>query len=304
MHKNISVIIPFYNRQHYLIEAIESVFFQTVCGIELVLVDDGSRDSSLSAACRHWEDLCRRFPQEHERQLVSTNIPHSGRPGLVRNRGVQMAAHSLIAFLDSDDIWLPDKLERQLPLHERFRITHSRERWLRAIKSPTSSDSILFREVSQKTQTHCRQGNIFQDSLWKCIIGPSTVVMEKTLFADCGGFREDLEIAEDYEFWLRVSSQIELGYVDLPLIEKRAGMPGQNQLSERYGYIEIFRIRALKELLDRPECLNPSQQKAAWKVLKTKAEIVQKGAAKRGQSTKEMTQLIQHCKEVINAYTV
>ena len=310
MQKEISVIIPFYNRFRYLPEALESVFYQTSGSIELILVDDGSTDASLKVACRHWESLCKQFLRSEgaERRLVSLSIPHSGMPGLLRNRGVELASAPLIAFLDSDDLWLPQKLERQFVLHGLSRISHTRERWLRAVQGVASkgrktvgADTIHFREVSQKTQQHRREGNIFQDALWKCIIGPSTVIMERDLFDDCGGFREDLEVAEDYEFWLRVTSGEEVAYVDEPLVEKRAGMPHQNQLSERYGYIEMFRVRALRELLDRPEILNSQQKEQAWRILRKKAEIVQKGAEKRGRAMEEMAVIIRNCEEAINA---
>ena len=312
MHKETSVIIPFYNRLRYLPDALESVFCQTSGNIEVILVDDGSTDASLSAAHQRWEALCEQFPEKQGagRQLVSIGIPHSGMPGLLRNRGVELASAPLVAFLDSDDLWLPEKLEQQLPLHEIFRISHTRERWLRAVQGAVSAeakgegtDAVSFREVSQKTQRHRRAGDIFQDALWKCIIGPSTVIMERSLFYECGGFREDLEVAEDYEFWLRICARVEIGYVDEALVEKRAGMPSQNQLSERYGHIEMFRVRALKGLLDMQEFLDPQQKEQAWRILKDKAEIVQKGAEKRGRAMEEMAGIIQSCEEAINAET-
>jgi hypothetical protein len=89
---------------------------------------------------------------------------------------------------------------------------------------------------------------IFEDALKKCIIGPSTVLMEASLFREAGGFREDLEIAEDYELWLRITSRYSVAYLDEALTVKRAGHPGQ--LSEKYGSIEYFRIKALEPLVD------------------------------------------------------
>lgn len=292
----LSVIIPFYNRSYHLLQSVQSIFHQTAGNIELILVDDGSTDSSLNLACQQWESLCAQHPGKQS-PLLSLRIPHSGMPGLVRNRGVAAASAPLIAFLDSDDLWLPNKLERQLPLHRKFRVSHTRERWLRAEKHSQG-----FKEVSQKTQEHQREGNIFQDALWKCIMGPSTVIIEKSLFDYCGGFREDLEIAEDYEFWLRVSSQVHVAYVDTALVEKRAGMPGQNQLSERYDYIEPFRVRALEALLGTANILSTRQRQMAWDILKTKTEIILRGARKRGHNTDEFTELLRKCNQSIKGF--
>ena len=133
---------------------------------------------------------------------------HSGMAGLVRNRGVDAASSDYISFLDSDDLWDKYKLEKQyrmmLELKNRgVRISHTREKWLRGEKT-----------VSQKSQKHKREGDIFEDALWKCIIGPSTVMMEKSLFYEAGGFREDLEVAEDYELWLKIIDHEKVGYID------------------------------------------------------------------------------------------
>ena len=289
MQQEISVIIPFYNRLRYLPDALESVFFQTSGDIELILVNDGSTDDSLEAARQRWESLCNDYPKKRAAKLLSVNIPHSGMPGLVRNRGVELATAPLIAFLDSDDRWLPQKLERQLPLHEHVRISHTRERWLRALRRDEqrnggNTEQVRYREVSQKTQRHRREGDIFQDALQKCIIGPSTVIMERSLFEACGGFREDMEVAEDYEFWLRITAREEVGYVNEPLVEKRAGMPHQNQLSERYDHIETFRVQALRHLLETSGICTSRQEKQSREVLQRKMEIVRRGAEKRGRT--------------------
>ena len=114
-------------------------------------------------------------------------------------------------------------------------IWHTRERWVRS-----------GRVISQRSQRHRRSGDLFADSLRKCVIGPSTVLLRRAAFARAGGFREDLEIAEDYELWLRLTARYPVGYLDQELVIKRAGH--SDQLSERYGQIEIFRLRALHDL--------------------------------------------------------
>jgi hypothetical protein len=117
---------------------------------------------------------------------------------------------------------------------------------------------------------------IFDDALKKCIVGPSTVLMEASLFREAGGFREDLEIAEDYELWLRITSRYPVAYLDDPLTVKRAGHG--DQLSERYGSIEYFRIQGLKGLIESGRLTGEQ----AIEELIRKCRIYAAGCRKRG----------------------
>ncbi len=286
--KTISVIIPFYNRSNYLSQALYSVLSQDCGNIEIILVDDGSTDGSLEIALEFWENWRGPMNSSASRTLRWIRIDHSGMPGYVRNRGVEIASAPLVAFLDSDDLWLAHKLSAQLRLHPEYPLSHTRELWMRA-GSPRSAGSkgespgtLLFREVLQKNTGYRRSGWLYRDSLEKCVIGPSTAIMDMGLFRELGGFREDLEVAEDYEFWLRVTSRTPVGYIDKPCIQKRAGMPGQYQLSEKYGHIEGFRIAALLEFLDNADWITDGQREQAEAVLVKKAKIFRQGADKRG----------------------
>jgi len=232
---SISVIIPVYNRPRMAVEAVQSVLFQSHTRLECILVDDGSTEPP--------EEACRLFGADPRFRYLRTE--HTGMPGAARNRGVAASRFDLIAFLDSDDLWFPRKLEFQLGLMKGSlepggekgpALIHSREVWLRGDRT-----------ISQKTQRHRRRGNVFRDALVKCMIGPSTVLMDRKVYRDLGGFREDLEVAEDYEFWLRLTARYDVEYIDVPLVVKRAGHG--EQLSEKYGQIEIFRLRVLYDLL-------------------------------------------------------
>lgn len=98
-HPLVSVIIPAYNRELYLAEAIESVFAQTYRSIELIVIDDGSIDRTAEVA--------KRYP------IIYYYQPNGG-IGAARNAGIALATGQFIAFLDSDDIWVPDKLTKQM----------------------------------------------------------------------------------------------------------------------------------------------------------------------------------------------
>ncbi len=257
----VSVIIPVYNRYELLKEAAATVMSQSLTNIELIVVDDGSTDMTSTIGLYYKNDPRFRY----------IKIEHSGMPGYVRNIGVKAAQGALIAFLDSDDLWMKDKLEKQavfLKENPNIPLVHTRERWIRN-----------GREVSQKGQKYRRSGMIFTDALVKCIVGPSTVVLERALFLEAGGFREDLEIAEDYELWLRITDRNEVGYIDEPLVTKRAGHG--DQLSEKYGQIEIFRIRALLDLVEANYFKGPHRGKAKEELAR-KCRIYAAGCRKRG----------------------
>lgn len=257
----VSVIIPVYNRYELLKEAVSTVMGQSFTDFELIVVDDGSTDMTSTIQLYYKKDP----------RFIYKKIEHNGMPGFVRNTGVKEAKGTYLAFLDSDDLWMKSKLEKQvqfLKSNPGIRLVHTRERWIRSGK-----------EISQKGQNYQRSGMIFSDALVKCIIGPSTVVLEKELFLETGGFREDLEIAEDYELWLKVTDRNEAGYIDEPLITKRAGHG--EQLSGKYGQIEIFRIRALYDLVEAKYFTGP-HLKQARQELARKSRIYAAGCRKRG----------------------
>ncbi len=262
----ISVIIPVFNRLHLLQEAVSSVLEQDYEEFELIVVDDGS-DMEF---CPLQEGL---LPDDPRIQILK--LPHSGLPGLVRNRGASAARGEYLAFLDSDDLWLRGKLSAQLDLFRKnpeADLVHTREIWQRGHKI-----------VSQKGMHHKHSGYIFPDALEKCIIGPSTVIVRREKFLALGGFREDLEIAEDYELWLRWTASLPVFYIDEPQVVKRAGV--WEQLSEKYGQIEKFRIAGLVDLVEQEwfQCnALCGTQKQAEKELVRKCRIYANGAEKRG----------------------
>jgi glycosyltransferase involved in cell wall biosynthesis len=263
----ITAIMPVYNRPDQALEALKSVLAQTYRPLEFIIGDDGSDD--------HTVDVLKVYMQDkHETEDLQVRIleqDHSGFPGVVRNRCAHESRGDFLAFLDSDDLWLPQKLSRQYEaLHKnspQCLVSHTREEWNRR-----------GRIISQSGMNHKREGFIFSDARKKCIIGPSTVMISKELYRQSGGFRDDLEIAEDYEYWLRLTSAFDVGFLDEALTVKRAGHP--DQLSEMYGHIEIFRIRGLKDLVDQ-NFFPPELQKKAALELSRKCLVYGRGCLKR-----------------------
>lgn len=256
MNPQVSVIIPTYNRRAMVREAIAAVRAQRNADFELIVVDDGSTDGTM--------EMLREF------DVVVTQSPHRG-PAAARNIGVEHARAPLIAFLDSDDLWAPDKLARHLAFmrqHTDCVISQTNELWIR--------DG---RRVNPRHRHQKRAGDIFIDSLRTCLISPSAVMLKTDLFRALGGFDEDFAAAEDYDLWLRLLIDQEVGLLDEPLVTRRAGH--QDQLSSSIPAIDRFRVLALMKLLVGGR-LSEVQGEAVVAVLREKCAILAQGARRRG----------------------
>jgi len=259
-HPLVSVIIPTYNRAGWVVEAAASVLAQTWRDFELLVVDDGSNDATLEALAPFRAAI--KLIRRRRRRGVAA----------ARNLGAAAARGEWLAFLDSDDLWLPDKLARQmayLAAHPNLLICQTDEVWVR-------------RGVRvNKPQTHLKTGGrIFFQALERCSVSPSAVILQRRLFEDAGGFDEGLPAAEDYDLWLRLGWRYEVGLVKEPLVIKRGGHP--DQLSRQWG-LDRFRIRALARLLEEPG-LPPAYREAAARTLTKKCAIYAQGCDKRGKA--------------------
>jgi glycosyltransferase involved in cell wall biosynthesis len=256
----VSVIIPTYNRAALVREAVASVKAQTYRDFEIVVVDDASTDATVEALAA-WRDV--RVLRQARRRGVAA----------ARNLGAAAARGQWLAFLDSDDLWLPEKLARQMTyLADRpgLSLCQTDEIWVR--QGVKVNKPAAHRKVA---------GRIFAASLERCMISPSAVILRRRLFEAHGGFDEDLPAAEDYDLWLRLSWRYEVGLVDEPLVIKRGGHP--DQLSRQWG-IDRFRIRALVKLLAEPD-LPATYAWAARRRLAAKCAIYAQGCEKRGKLT-------------------
>ena len=256
----VSVIIPTYNRRAMLIDAIDSVLAQTARGFELIIIDDGSTDGT-----NETEQLARLA-----KTIQIERIDHRG-PAAARNRGVALARARLIAFLDSDDLWSPTKLERQLAFmsaNPGCAISQTGEIWIRN-----------GRRVNPGMRHRKRAGDIFIDSLRTCLISVSAVMMRTELFRACGGFDELMTAAEDYDLWLRILIEHEAGLLDEPLVTRRGGH--RDQTSATTPALDRFRILALTKLL-ADDRLSASRRSSAVEVLAEKCRIYAGGLRRRG----------------------
>lgn len=289
MLDSLSVIIPSYQRPNLTLQAVRSIALQSwiprFC--EVIVVDDASSPEASEALQKSLTDLAKDLEKPVLRFLRLKS--HLGRPGAVRNAGLLRAGGDWIALLDSDDLWYQEKLalQREKLRQKPWKICHGRERWLRY---PAESgggerrpETLVPREISQKKQRHPKEGNVFEAAARKCMIGPSTVLFHKEILRHCGYFSPLLEIAEDYQYFLRICAKYPIAYVSQPIVDKRDGLAPQ--LSHRYSGIEPFRIQALESLLHSPGSarqFDRDQRAILQTEIRRKYQICLNGAQKRG----------------------
>lgn len=249
-----SVIIPVYNRTSTLKSAIESVICQkTFMRFEIIVVDDGSDPGVMQALRPYFSRI--RYMRLQKNSGVSA----------ARNLGIRKAKGDFIAFLDSDDIWLPDKLHTQYRAMKDngTKVCHTNEFWYRKD-----------RFINQGKKHGRYGGKIFDKVLDFCRISPSSVMIDRDVFYECGFFDENMRVCEDYDLWLRICSKYEVTYIPEKLIIKRAIT--DDQLSDSIDNIEYIRLVSLARFV-RCKKLLPSQKMNAVKEIARKYDII-KGA--------------------------
>jgi len=253
----VSVIIPTYNRWPLVGAAIESVFAQTFADLELIVVDDGSTDDTASELAGFGSRL---------RLLTQPNRGVSA----ARNHAVSQASGRYLAFLDSDDLWLPKKLAVQTAFMEgnpKVQICQTEEIWIR--------NGV---RVNPKKKHKKPAGDIFAPSLELCLVSPSAVMLTRELMQQVGGFDENFPVCEDYDLWLRIAVDHWVALIEEPLVVKRGGHP--DQLSRSLWGMDRYRVLALQKVLRSG--LSGTKRLAAVEALHRKVAVLAEGARKRG----------------------
>lgn len=269
----VSVIIPAYNRAHCLPRALDSVLGQTRPAAEIIVMDDGSSDHSA-------ELLARKYPE------VRYLYQHNQGVSAARNRAIEQSTQDWIALLDSDDAWLPEKLEQQFAAVQEkpaYKICHTEEIWIRR-----------GRRVNAMNKHKKHGGRIYQHCLPLCAMSPSSILIHRSIFDEVGLFDESLPACEDYDLWLRICSRWPVLFLPTPLIEKYGGH--EDQLSARYWGMDRFRIRALQKQLQSTH-LGAQDYEATRQMLLSKASIYLQGALKRNKLDE-----VEHYQRLIRKY--
>ena len=253
----ISVIIPAYNRAEFIQKAIKSVLNQTFKDFELIIIDDGSTDNT--------GDII----QEYNDKRVKYFHQFNRGPGPARNKGIKKSSGKYLAFLDSDDAWELEKLEIQINEmkdNPEYLLSHTEEIWFKGARR------IKPLKIHRK-----RHGDIFNWSLRLCSVSMSTVMIEKELIDEIGYFDENLEVCEDYDYWLRVTAKYPVLLIDRPFTIKQGGH--YDQQSQKYFGLDKFRIYAIEKLI-KSDALTKEQLILAFNELKKKCRIYGQGCLK------------------------
>jgi O-antigen/teichoic acid export membrane protein/glycosyltransferase involved in cell wall biosynthesis len=213
MNPAVSVIVTTYNYGHYLAEALTSVQCQTFTDWELIVIDDGSCDDTPTIVERFLADPRVRYHR----------IEHAG-PSAARNLGLRLARAPLVAFLDADDLWLREKLERQVALFEAdptLGVVYSRR-----LLIDEQGRELVFREAE------LQRGQVLEAMFRNNFVCFSSAMVRRSVFEVVGSFDEKLPLAVDYDLWLRVARRYRFDYVDKPLVKYRTGHANLSRRAE------------------------------------------------------------------------
>lgn len=249
---SISTIITAYNSEHFLGDAIDSALAQTHRAHEIIVVDDGSTDGTAKLV-------------EGYRNSVRLIYQQNAGPAAARNHGVRAASGTWVAFLDSDDLWMPDKLQWQLARADAtgvgFVYTNRENFGECAHVSRYQSDTVTLLE-----------GDIYEQLLVRNFITLSSVMIRRDLFLQSGGFNENLSLkaVEDWELWLRIAARHHVALCSEPLVQYRFN---PNGISRNVSLMQknIFNVLDIAVRSDRGRAVSRATLRravaSAWAVL-------------------------------------
>jgi glycosyltransferase involved in cell wall biosynthesis/nucleoside phosphorylase len=261
----ISVIVPVYNRQHTIKRAVDSIIAQSYKPQEIIIVDDGSTDKT------------KEILNSYGNKVTCISLPANSGVSRARNTGIKYARTEWVSLMDSDDCWAKDKLAKQveyLNTYPFYEIIQSEEVWIR-------------KGLRVNPCKHHKKpvGWIWEQSLQRCLVSPSAVLMRKSLLEKYGTFDEDLPVCEDYDLWLKISRHHPVGLDPTQSVTKYGGH--KDQLSQQYSAMDWFRVRILARLLEN-EPLPKFRQKMIA-VLEKKLNILLQGYEKHDNGIKAET---------------
>jgi glycosyltransferase involved in cell wall biosynthesis len=235
MTPTVSIVLPTFNRLPFLRESVDSVFAQTMREWELIIADDGSEDDTLMYLA-----VLERLPR-----VKVLRLAHTGNPSAVRNAALRQACGRYVAFLDSDDLWMPEKLHRQLAAHAAC----PDRRWsYTALQRIDAAGEPMRDGLGLNWVAH--EGAIFEQLLTiEAAVATPSVMIERQLLDQVGAFDEQLPYFEDYELWLRLSSRSDVILVNVPLIKVRNH--AQHYSADRAGVYQA-RFRLLDKMTAYP----------------------------------------------------
>jgi teichuronic acid biosynthesis glycosyltransferase TuaG len=226
MEISFSVIIPAFNAGLYIAEAIESALNQIDVKAEIIVVNDGSTDNTLDILAGYGDSI-KIFNQENKGLAAA------------RNQGVKISEGSYIAFLDADDIWMPDKLKIQREkILDSYDIVYTNR---------INFGSIGDLPEVQSDVTKMVEGDIWEELLMGNMITVSSSIIKRELFERVNGFDESLRSCEDWDLWLRCTEKTPVAYCPKPLVKYRMH---PNSLSKNYVFMSQMREQVISRSLN------------------------------------------------------
>ena len=238
----VDVIVPCYNVEHYVRRALDSVLAQTHQDFSMYVVNDGCTDNTMQVL------------ETYTPRCVSISQAHAG-PAAARNRAIRESVSPFIAFIDADDEWLPEKLERQISLlrqNESLGMVCSH-----CLISASGVDEN--RRILVDTVPHT--GRLFQHLVRNCFVFTPTVVVRRRCLEEIGLFNEALPVCEDFNLWLRIAARWEIAIIPevLAIVKKRP-----DSLSVTTSPDEQLRsgVASLEHVRSSCSGLSPAEQNA------------------------------------------
>lgn len=238
---HVSVIIPAYNAEAFIVETVNSALNQTYQDLEIIVVDDGSKDGTVAAL-------------EAFGSGIRVHQQPNGGVARARNTGVALATGSWIAFLDADDLWLPDKLERQLASSTAPMIFTDRFNIGSRGDLPELQSDVTPMHGGDLFVALMRQGNFITNT---------SVVMRRALFEQMGGFYTGLNGTEDWDLWIRIAEAHAIGFVPEPLVRYRFHAGGLSRNFARMGR-ERMQVITRALALERGVALDWRTRRQIW----------------------------------------
>ena len=239
----VSVVIATYNMSSYLPQAVQSVLAQDYAQVDVQIVDDGSSDET-AAVVRRWDDEPR--VQVHRQANLGQ--------ARAKNQGIALSRGSFVAFLDADDIWLPHKLSRQMPLFQgrpRLGVVYSDYERMDAAGQPLP-----------KGPTIMHRGRISGALLIENFVSFPSAVVRRECLQHCGTFDESLDMGIDYDLWLRLSAQYEFDYVSEATVRYRIW---SGQMSRNYRRRYEAGMSIMRAFIDKhPGAVDAAVERRAW----------------------------------------
>lgn len=230
----VSVVIPTYNRIHTLPVSVDSVLKQTYENLELIIMDDGSTDGT--------EEYVKGIADERVRyRKADKNMG----PSAARNRGAELAQGEYLAFQDSDDEWMPDKLEKQMKL-----ILDNGDISLVYSEFGLYRDEELLAVIpSRNIPCEEKQGSLFFYLLLYPLISTQTILIRTKDFIEAGSFNETLKAYEDFEFTMRFAKNHRIGFVQEVLVKVNSQKSSVSKQYDERIHVQFYMIREMLEPL-------------------------------------------------------